>query len=143
MKRILALLLTVVMMFGAIAIDISAVAVPDIWQKDSTGKELVGTVNYEETLKQYLTVKFDTEQQKLETMELMYEKGDYQLWVDTYTGEVATVNVVSGQILFSNPYDIGTKDKEPADAIKAELFSQIMVKYTDNDTDKQTAESDD
>ena len=123
-------------MFGAVAIDISAVAVSDIWEKDSTGKELVGQVNYEETLKQYLTVKFDTEQQKLETMEMLYEKDGYQLWADTYTGEMATVNLATGQILFSNPYDIGTKDKEPADSIKADLYSQIIVKYTDNDTDK-------
>ena len=61
MKRILALLLTVVMMFGAIAIDISAVAVADIWDKDSTGKEIIGQVNYEETLEQYLTVEFANE----------------------------------------------------------------------------------
>ena len=136
MKRILALLLTVVMMFGAIAIDISAVAVPDIWAKNSEGKDIVGQVDYEETLKQYLTVKFANEREKLETMEKMYESDGYEIWVDTYTGEVATVNVATGQILFSNPYDIGTKDKEPADAIKADLFSQIIVKYTDNDTDK-------
>ena len=134
MKRILALLLTVVMMFGAIAIDISAVAVPDIWDKDSTGKELVGQVNYEETLAQYLTVEFANEQAKLETMTKLYENEGYELWADTYTGETATVNKVTGQILFSNPYDIGSSDS--SDSIKKELFSQIIVKYTDNDTDK-------
>ena len=134
MKRILALLLTVVMMFGAIAIDISAVAVPDIWAKDSTGKELVGQVNYEDTLKQYLTVEFANEQAKLETMEKLYEKDGYEIWADTYTGEVATVNTATGQILFSNPFDIGVSGA--SEPIKKELFSQIIVKYTDNDTDK-------
>ena len=135
MKRILALLLTVVMMFGAIAIDISAVAVPDIWAKDSTGKELVGQVNYEDTLKQYLTVEFANEQAKLETMEKLYEKHGYEVWADTYTGEVATVNTATGQILFSNPFDIGVSGA--SEPIKKELFSQIIVKYTDNDTDKE------
>jgi hypothetical protein len=107
MKRILALLLTVVMMFGAVAIDISAVAVPDIWAKNSEGKDIIGQVDYEATLKQYLTVEFANEQEKLETMEKLYEKNGYQLYADTYTGEMATVNTATGQILFSNPYDIG------------------------------------
>ncbi|MGM9643171.1 MAG: DUF5696 domain-containing protein [Eubacteriales bacterium] len=134
MKRILALLLTVITMFGTFAVNISAAAVPDILEKDKDGKDIPGEVDWTSTLKQYLTLEFKTEQEKLESMTMMYEKDGYQLWIDDYTGEVATVNVASGQILFSNPYDIGSTSS--SDSIKAELFSQIVVKYTDNDTEK-------
>ena len=139
MKRILALLLTVIMMFGTFAIDLSAVAVSDVLMTGEDGKPIPGEVDWEATLKQYLTLPFNTEQEKLETMEMLYEKDGYQLWADTYTGEVATVNVATGQILFSNPYDIGAETdlkKGTSENIRSELFSQIIIKYTDNDTDK-------
>lgn len=134
MKRILALLLTVIMMLGTFAVNISAAAVPAILEKDKDGKDIPGEVDWTATLKQYLTLEFKTEQDKLESMTMMYEKDGFQLWIDDYTGEVATVNVASGQILFSNPYDIGSTSS--TDSIKAELLSQIVVKYTDNDTEK-------
>jgi len=139
MKRILALLLTVIMMFGTFAIDLSAVAVPDILMLNEEGKPIPGEIDWEETIKQYLTLPFESEKAKLETMEMMYEKDGYQLWVDTYTGEVATVCLATGQILFSNPYDIGIETdlkKGTSENIRNELFSQIIIKYTDNDTDK-------
>ena len=139
MKRILALLLTVIMMFGTFAIDLSAVAVSDVLMTGEDGKPIPGEVDWEETLKQYLTLPFNNEQEKLATMEMMYEKDGYQLWVDTYTGEVATLNLTTGQILFSNPYDIGAETdikKGTSENIRNELFSQIIIKYTDNDTDK-------
>ncbi len=132
MKRILALLLTVIMMFGTFALDIAAGAVP-IKYVEREGKP-TEDIDWEATLEQYLTLTFDNEQQKLESMTLMYEKDGYQLWIDDYTGEVATVNVATGQILFSNPYDIGSTTSSTA--VKQELYSQIIVKYTDNDTEK-------
>ena len=140
MKRILALLLTVIMMFGTLAIDLSAAsAVKDVYVVGDDGKPIAGEIDWEETIKQYLTLPFESEQEKLATMEMMYEKDGYQLWVDDYTGEVATVCVATGQILLSNPYDIGIETdlkKGTSENIRNELFSQIIIKYTDNDTDK-------
>ena len=139
MKRILALLLTVIMMFGTFAIDLSAVAVSDILMTNEEGKPIPGEVDWESTVKQYLTLPFESEREKLATMEMMYEKDGYQLWADLYTGEVATVKLESGQILLSNPYDIGIETdikKGTSENIRNELFSQIIIKYTDNDTDK-------
>ena len=133
MKRILALLLTVIMMFGTLAIDIAAGAVSPEYVKNSDGA-VTDEIDYEATLEKYLTLEFKTEQEKLESMTMMFEKDGYQLWIDDYTGEVATLNLTTGQILFSNPYDIGTCGS--SEAVKAELFSQVMIKYTDNDTEK-------
>lgn len=122
-------------MFGTLAIDIAAGAVSPEYVKNSQG-EVTKEIDYEATLEKYLTLKFDTEQQKLESMTLLYESYGYQLWGDDYTGEIATVNTATGQILFSNPYDIGANASSPSPAVKGELMSQIIVKYTDNDTDK-------
>ena len=133
MKRILALLLTVIMMLGTVAIDIAAAAVAPEYITDSTGNT-TDEVDYEKTLEKYYTLKFDSEQEKLSTMTMMFEKDGYQLWIDDYTGEVATVCLASGQILFSNPYDIASSGS--SDDVKGTLFSQIIVKYTDNDTEK-------
>ena len=62
MKRILALLLTVIMLLGTFAIDLSAAAVSDVLQTGEDGKPIPGEVDWEATLKQYLTLPFKTEQ---------------------------------------------------------------------------------
>ena len=133
MKRILALLLTVIMMFGAFAIDIAAGAVTPVYELDSN-KQPTDIIDYEATLEKYLTLEFKTEQEKLESMAMVYESSGYQLWYDDYTGEIATLNLATGQILFSNPYDVASGGSSPA--VKAELLSQIAIEYTDNDTKK-------
>ncbi|MCQ2353688.1 MAG: DUF5696 domain-containing protein [Clostridia bacterium] len=133
MKRIIALLLTVVMLFGTIMIDVGAYAVDIIYVKNNEGKE-TEEIDYKETVKQYLKKEFKTPEEKLATMELMYEKNGYQLFVDTLTGEVATYNMASGQTLFSNPYDVGATSY--VDSTKEKIMSQIVIDYRDNDTDK-------
>lgn len=77
---------------------------------------------------------FANPQEKLATMTMMLEKDGYQLWVKAETGEVATVKMSTGEILFSNPYNLS--DSSAKTTIKAQLLSQIFVKYTDNDTEK-------
>ncbi len=77
---------------------------------------------------------FDNPQEKLATMTLMLEKDGYQLWAHHETGEVATVKLATGEILFSNPYNVS--DSKAKTSIKTQILSQIFVKYTDNDTEK-------
>lgn len=134
MKRIIALLLTVVMLFGTFLLDIGAYAVDIKYVTNSKG-EPTDEIDYEATVKQYLKKEFATAKDKLATMELMYEKDGYQLWVDSLTGEVATHNMKSGQTLFSNPYDVGATSF--VDSTKQKIMSQIVINYRDNDTDKQ------
>lgn len=133
MKRILAALLTVVLLLGTLTIGISAKKITPVYEIDEQTKKETDEIDYEATLAQYLTTKFESAEEKLAEMDLMYEKNGYQLWVDTFTGEVATKNTASGQILFSNPYDVATSG---SDSVKKQLLSQIVVKYKDNDTEK-------
>jgi hypothetical protein len=121
--RIVSALLTAVMLAGGM----SWVSLLDI----SAATEKVTT---EEKLKLYLTNKCDTPQAKLSTMKLKLEKDGYQLWADELSGEVAVVNVATGQILFTNPYDIATTNGSAS--TKEQLMSQIVVRYVDNDAEK-------
>ena len=75
----------------------------------------------------------DTPEKKLATMDLRLEKDGYQLYVDAYSGEIAVVQMSTGEILFSNPYDAGSANgatTKVSDAVKEQLLSQIVVNYT-------------
>ena len=65
-------------------------------------------------------------------MKLMMESDGFQLYVDEISGEVATKNMTTGEILFSNPYDLtGSKGSV---STKSKLLSQLIVYYVDNGT---------
>ena len=62
------------------------------------------------------------------------------VYVEESTGEVAFQNVTTGQTLFTNPYDINSpynklKGKTLTSAVKRQLLSQIILKFTDNGTE--------
>lgn len=82
-----------------------------------------------------------TPEDKLKYMDLRFIKDGYELYVDAYSGEVATRCIATGEILFTNPYTIGDstatgdmsklKSKTNEGGIKAQLMSQLVVKYID------------
>ena len=135
MKKLISIILSVVLLFSMLAVQASA-ALDPIYVKDADNN-VTDIVDYKETLLQYLNKEheFKSEEEKLANMTFKYEKDGYQLYVDEFTGEVATKNLATGQILFSNPYDIGADDAAHG-TTKYELMSQIIVKYVDNGTEK-------
>ncbi len=140
MKKVFIYALTVLLLVSMLAVDAGAYAVDLIFEVDSQTKKPTDEIDYEATVAQYLSLEFATAEEKLETMEMMMEKDGYQLWVDELTGEVATKDLASGQILFSNPYDIGAAypaKKGPSDSTKKKIMSQVMIRYVDNDTEKE------
>lgn len=91
-------------------------------------------MSIEDIVEEYLTKEFKTAEEKLATMTKRLSKDGYELYVDAYTGEVATKNLATGEILFTNPYDVGTegavsstKDTTPT------LLSQILISYSDSE----------
>ena len=127
MKRFISCLLTLAMLVGSFAslavVDAGAVALKTTEKDDELGYTISQSGNT-----------FKNPQEKLATMKLMLEKDGYQLWVHESTGEVATVKMSTGEILFSNPYNLS--DSTAKTSIKAQILSQIFVRYTDNDTEK-------
>ena len=77
----------------------------------------------------YVNKIYPTPEAKLETMRLAIEKGCYQLYVDDVSGEVAFVNTITGDKLFTNPYDVGASTG--SESTKYEILSQIIVEFTD------------
>ena len=78
----------------------------------------------------YLNRKFASAEEKIASMELKLERYGYQLYYDSYTGEVAYVNTVTGQSMFTNPIDIPTSTS--AKKTKQHLLSQLVVNYTED-----------
>ncbi len=119
-KKLSALLLSGVLLANSLFVTSFAA-------KEEEEEEIV----YE--LVDYTTIEYNSPQEKLATMKLYDEKGDYQLWALEETGEIALVTKgkdgADDQILFSNPYDVGAMKKavEP----KQRLLSQILLKYSD------------
>lgn len=121
--RLLSAFLTVVMVFGMLpAVQVAA------------EDELVPGYDYEEgeTTIDYLTQSFATAEDKLTTMTKYLSKGDFELYVEPISGEIAYVNTKTGQILLSNPYDVAHPAAASANTIRNKLLSQIIIKYVDN-----------
>ena len=126
--RLLSAFLTVVMVFGMLASALPVFAadgdtplVPGI--DEDTGLPTID----------YLTQVFNSPEEKLATMTLYLTQGDYALYVEPVSGEIAYVNNKTGDIIFSNPYDVSQTSASAS--IKAQLLSQIAIKYTDNDSE--------
>ncbi len=83
-----------------------------------------------EILTTYLTAEYDDEEAKLQTME--YKKsspnGDYRLYMDPYSGEVAVKCVSTGEILLSNPYDVANVYSPD---VRKTLLSQVIIDFKD------------
>lgn len=70
---------------------------------------------------------YNTKEEKVASMDLMAERFGYQLYAEPLTGEVAIVNTKTGDILMSNPYNVGSLSS--ADAVKKTLLSQVIINY--------------
>ena len=98
---------------------------------------------YDATVDDLENPDFTTQEKRLEAMTLQYTKGDFQLYIDPITGEVAVKDMTTGDILFTNPYDIAeipTSAESGTRTIsliaKRKLLSQVSISYTDNDVVK-------
>ena len=78
----------------------------------------------------YLKTTYNTPEEKVASMTLMLEEKGYRLYVDEISGEVACVEIATGAILLSNPYDVATGGG--SDATKKEILSQVIIQYTEN-----------
>ncbi len=73
--------------------------------------------------------KFLTEEARLSAMELYYTKGDFDLYVDGITGEVALKDRSTGNVLFTTPYDTAEDNRISFDR-KVDLLSQVIINYS-------------
>ncbi|MCI8332043.1 MAG: hypothetical protein HFE78_04395 [Clostridiales bacterium] len=102
----------------------------------------------EEELPDYTKIQFATGQAKLDDIrsKLAYDeegnylggnnlftrRGDYYLYVDGFSGEVIWRNQKTGEMLFSNPYDVAYPETARTNSVKQEMLSQIILTYSDS-----------
>ncbi len=151
-KKIISTVLAVLMLMSAFTVAMSAEdegTTPETTEKKTdssrptidyfTGQSLNKTTNEKKETVYVPTgeMVIFTAEDKLSYMDLRFEKDGYQLYVDEYSGEVATKCIATGEILFSNPYTLGNSTAT-ADSIKPQLLSQLAVKFIDVSTGDET-----
>ena len=99
------------------------------------GTQEVPEITIEEAIQAYLSKEYESSEDKLKDMKLRLTRGDYEMYVEESTGEVAVRNSKTGQIILSNPYDIY---KVSSDNVKAELLSQVVVSFRDITNNNQS-----
>ena len=134
-KRYISAVLALLMLIGVFtAFSTVSIFAADEKKGASNDEEAVEEEE-DEKARDYLTYVYYSPQEKLDSMKLMLEKFGWQLYIEEYTGEVAWRNATTGQVHFTNPYDVaagkGTSDT------KTKLLSQVIIKFTDNNKDNQ------
>ena len=122
-KKLMSLFLAVLMLCSVLT-SLSVVTVAADDAAGVTSEEETTTVDY------LFTEIYGSPEEKLETMKLMTTKGNYSIYALETSGEVAVKDLTTGQILFTNPYDIGAATA--SDSVKNEIMSQIVVKFDEN-----------
>ena len=141
MKRIIAAFLAMLMIVSAFAIVTSAEenAAEEPVYEFNTGKDkpsmdyLTGEYTYVNEEGKEVTDIVDTKQERLDLMDLRLVKGDFKLYVDAYSGEVAIEQISTGEVLFTNPYNASGLNigAEKSKAKKPDMLSQINISYVD------------
>ena len=140
-KRILSALLAVTMILGTLSV---LLVLPVSAASAESG---AGVTAQKPDIEDYMTHVFNTPEEKLETMEMMYAYDGYELYVDDQSGEVAVKEIATGNILFTNPYDVAsskgssTVTDSRVPTTKEKLLSQLIITCTDNSNNSYTLAS--
>lgn len=123
LNRIISAFLTLVMLITAMPLVVLADWSDKVDEND-------------EPLIDYLNQVYLSPDEKLNDMIMVIEQYGYQLWFEEYTGEVAVKDTVTGEVFFSNPYDIAWPDSAMSKQTKQKLLSQLIITYLDNGQQK-------
>ena len=93
--KFISLLLAVLMMLGSMTV-LSVVNASAAETGTTGGTTSTDKKEEEEETIDYTTQVYTNPQEKLATMDLYLTKGNYELYVDTFSGEVAYVNTKTG-----------------------------------------------
>ncbi|MBE6569329.1 MAG: hypothetical protein E7658_03810 [Ruminococcaceae bacterium] len=121
--RILSAILTLIMLMGAMTTGVSAAWADKV---DEDGKPLID----------YMYQVYNNPEEKLADMIKVKEEKGFELWYEEFTGEVALVNQTTGQILFSNPFDIA-QNKSISSSVKQKLYSQLLISFYEKGVKKE------
>ena len=124
--RIISALLAFVMFIGLFA----NVSVLPVFAATTGETEKEEEESRKDILMKHLTANVRYPENKLAQMNEYIKTDKYSFFVQPDTGEWALKNNVTGQLMFSNPYDLGSS--VATDDIKKQLISQILITYSEN-----------
>lgn len=135
-KRIISTALALVMALGVLAViphetEAATVTPLSAGKVDADGNPLIDYSGKSST------DVFESREAKLATMMKIKEEAGVVIYYEAYTGEVAFENTKTGDILFTNPYDLSGSYFSESEATKKELLSQIHLTYLDNGEEKE------
>ena len=133
-KRIISTALALVMALGVLAViphetEAATVTPLSAGKIDEKGEPLIDYSN------RGSKDKFETREAKLATMMKIKEESGIVIYYEAYTGEVAFENTETGDILFTNPYDLSATNASKE--TKMQLLSQIHLTYLENGEEKE------
>ncbi len=137
-KKLISLFLAVLMLCGALtSLSVVTASAAESTSESETTTPGTGSVveSEEDRMKRYQTTVYANPEQKLAAMKLMSEKGHFAIYADEDSGEVAVKNTITGQTLFTNPYDIGAATSTAN--VKNRLLSQIIVQFKEVESDNK------
>ncbi|MBE6619908.1 MAG: hypothetical protein E7625_00895 [Ruminococcaceae bacterium] len=127
--RSMSTLLAVLMMLGSFAV-LSVLNVSAADEEETvTVQKAADTINYVKEV-------FNNPNDALQWMTPYLENDNFVMYFNNYTGAFAVKNKKTGQIQFSNPYDVASS--KGSEKTKSDVLSQIIVKYTDKSTGNST-----
>ena len=121
--RILSAILTLVMLMSVLTTGVSAAWADKV---DEEGEPLID----------YMYQVYANPEEKLADMIKVKEEKGFELWFEEFTGEVALVNQTTGQVLFSNPFDIA-ENRSISSSVKQKLLSQVIISFYEKGVKKE------
>lgn len=122
LKRILSLILALATVMGAMVYTATETGAAYEDKVDENGDPVIN----------YIAQRYTSPVEKLADMTLMKSQNGYELYMEEFTGEIAFVDTKTGEMLFSNPYDLAAGYNWASTATKKKLLSQLAVTYEKN-----------
>ena len=149
-KRSLSGFLALLTLVGLLA---SLSMLPVLAAPATGGSDTKDTLSFSEKTNNYYTdpsksdADFTTEEKRVKAMgDVYYQNDNFELYIDKITGEVAIKDKHTGDIMFSNPYDLAeypivggsyNARKVIDKNTKQKLLSQVHIYYVDNGNTKE------
>lgn len=111
------------MLLGSLAVSIDAAWADKV---DEKGNPIIN----------YITKAYLRPEDKLADMIMVKEQNGFQLWYEEFTGEVAIIDTATGNITFTNPYDIASGYQGISEAVKQKLLSQLIITFLESGVEK-------
>ena len=80
---------------------------------------------------EYYTQTFASQKARVDAMTKMFENDSFSMYFDKKSGEFAIENKVTGEYVFSNPYDLNENSSVSVNLAKNALLSQVLIEYKD------------